>query len=104
MLGENREIGDMTIRKRVTIEPGGLIEVRDPVLPDGAEAELVINVELPVEQPAMDADSGKAKSRPIWEVIVEIGASVPPEEWDKVPRDLSKNLKHYLYGSPRHEE
>lgn len=94
----------MTIRKRVTIEPGGLIEVRDPVLPDGAEAELVINVELPIEQQAMEAAPRKAKSRPIWEVIVEIGASVPPEEWDKVPRDLSKNLKHYLYGSPRREE
>jgi hypothetical protein len=36
--------------------------------------------------------------RPIWEVIEEIGASVPAEEWDKVPTDGAVNLDHYLYG------
>jgi hypothetical protein len=41
-------------------------------------------------------------ARPIWEVAVEIGAAVPPEEWAKVPTDLSKNLDHYLYGEPGH--
>lgn len=42
--------------------------------------------------------------RPIWERIVEIGAQVPAEEWAQVPSDLSKNLKHYLYGRPKDEE
>ncbi len=28
--------------------------------------------------------------RPIWETVVELGASVPGEEWARVPRDLSK--------------
>jgi hypothetical protein len=36
--------------------------------------------------------------RPIWEVIEEIGASVPANEWDKVPTDGAINLDHYLYG------
>ena len=36
--------------------------------------------------------------RPIWEVIEEIGASVPAAEWDKVPTDAAINLDHYLYG------
>jgi hypothetical protein len=36
--------------------------------------------------------------RPIWEVIEEIGASVPAGEWDKVPTDGAINLDHYLYG------
>ena len=91
----------MTIRKRVTIEPGGLIEVRDPVLLDGAEAELVINVEPPAEE---SVQKKKPKSRSVLQAIVEIGASIPLEEWDKLPRDLSKHTDHYLYGTPRREE
>lgn len=39
--------------------------------------------------------------RPIWEVAEEIGRSIPPEEWEKVPKDLSINLDHYLYGAPK---
>lgn len=42
-----------------------------------------------------------ASVRPIWEVIEEIGASVPSAEWDKVPRDGATNLDHYLYGHPK---
>jgi len=37
-------------------------------------------------------------ARPIWEIIEEIGASVPAAEWDKVPADAAQNLDHYLYG------
>lgn len=39
--------------------------------------------------------------RPIWEIIVEIGAQIPEEEWAKVPDDASINYKHYLYGTPQ---
>jgi hypothetical protein len=45
-----------------------------------------------------------ASARPIWEMAVELGASVPKEEWAKVPKDLSKNLDHYLYGAPKEGE
>jgi|SRR5579875_735163 hypothetical protein len=41
--------------------------------------------------------------KPIWEAIVELGASIPDEEWAKVPSDLSKNLHHYLYGAPKED-
>ncbi|MBI4659982.1 MAG: hypothetical protein HY735_14165 [Verrucomicrobia bacterium] len=37
-------------------------------------------------------------ARPIWEIISEIGASVPEDEWEKVPTDAARNLDHYLYG------
>lgn len=37
-------------------------------------------------------------ARPIWKIITEIGASVPDEEWAKVPTDAARNLDHYLYG------
>jgi len=42
--------------------------------------------------------------RPVWEEVLEIGASIPLEEWEKVPTDLSVNLDHYLYGSPKEED
>lgn len=41
------------------------------------------------------------KARPIWEEIAEISASVPDDEWAKLPSDLSKNIDHYLYGAPK---
>lgn len=36
--------------------------------------------------------------------VEEISAQIPREEWEKLPKDLSKNLDHYLYGSPKEEE
>jgi hypothetical protein len=42
-----------------------------------------------------------AQKRPIWEVIVEIGAQIPDEVWATVPDDASINYKHYLYGVPK---
>jgi hypothetical protein len=39
-----------------------------------------------------------AKAKPIWEIAREIGESIPQKEWEKVPRDGSINVDHYLYG------
>lgn len=87
----------MTIRERVRIKPGGTIELSHPELPPGEEAEVTI-----VVQPA---DTAQATGlRPLWEEADEIAASVPEEEWERVPADLSKNLRHYLYGAPREED
>jgi GTP-dependent phosphoenolpyruvate carboxykinase len=41
---------------------------------------------------------------PVWEIATQIGAEIPQEEWAKVPSDLSKNVDHYLYGSPKTED
>jgi hypothetical protein len=41
---------------------------------------------------------------PIWETIIEIGKSIPEEEWEGIPTDLARNLEHYLYGSPKASE
>ena len=38
--------------------------------------------------------------RPIWEIVVELGAQISEEEWAKVSDDASINYKHYLYGAP----
>lgn len=44
------------------------------------------------------------RRRPIWEVGAEIAASIPDEEAKKLPKDLSRNLDHYLYGVPKEKE
>ncbi len=31
----------------------------------------------------------------------ELTRQVPPEEWEKIPKDLLDNLDHYLYGAPK---
>ncbi len=93
----------MTIRQRVKILPGGAIQIHDPELPEGAEAEVTVVVE-PRDEMGFEDLEYDPTARPIWEEVLEIGASIPPEEWDKVPTDLSKNLDHYLYGAPKEEE
>lgn len=74
----------MTIRKHVTIEREGVIEIRDPALSAGLEAE----VDVTVQEPGGDL-SYDPTARPIWDLAAEIAASVPDEEWAKVPTDLS---------------
>lgn len=36
--------------------------------------------------------------KPIWETIVEMGASVSEDIWSQIPDDLGKRLDHYLYS------
>jgi hypothetical protein len=36
--------------------------------------------------------------------LIDLGASLPPEEWDRLPKDLASNLDHYLYGSSSEDE
>jgi hypothetical protein len=40
-------------------------------------------------------------ARPIEDVIAELAAQVPQAEWDRLPDDLTDNLDHYLYGTPK---
>jgi hypothetical protein len=39
----------------------------------------------------------------IWEAAEGLAAAVPAEEWARVPTDLARNLKYYLYGAPKEE-
>ena len=55
----------------------------------------------PVEPTCDGPGVHTAQERPIWEVIVEIGAQIPDEVWATVPDDASINYKHYLYGAPK---
>ena len=40
-------------------------------------------------------------ARPIEDVLMELAGEVPEEDWKKLPKDLSNNLDHYLYGTPK---
>jgi hypothetical protein len=33
--------------------------------------------------------------------IIRLSEEIPQSEWDRVPKDGSINLDHYLYGSPK---
>ena len=52
----------------------------------------------------LDAPQQASGLPPFLQFVEEISAQVPQEEWKKLPSDLSKNLDHYLYGSPKDEE
>ena len=69
--------------------------------PDGA-LKRIIRID-DVQPSTLGEAEYDSSARPVWEVIAEIGAQVPEDEWGKVPSDLSGNLHHYLYGTPKEE-
>ena len=50
-------------------------------------------------------DAGTAQPRqdprPIWEIIAERARSIPAEELDRLPHDMSLQVDHYVYGVPK---
>jgi len=36
--------------------------------------------------------------------IDQVNSEIPPQENTQLPKDLSKNIDHYLYGSSKQEE
>ena len=42
-----------------------------------------------------------ATARPIEDVLMDLADEVPEEDWKRLPPDLTDNLDHYLYGTPR---
>lgn len=90
------------IREHLTVETDGSIEIRHPELQPGSRAEVIILLE---PGSARSAHSSELEEpQPIWKAAEQVSKALSPEEWAAVPRDLSKNLDHYLYGSPKDEE
>jgi len=83
----------MTYRGHV--ENGAVVLDTPATLPEGATVEVAV-VEKEAEPPH--------DTKPLWMRIVEIGASVPREDWQEAPSDASINLDHYLYGTPKCKE
>ncbi|MEK7403628.1 MAG: hypothetical protein AAB225_00830 [Acidobacteriota bacterium] len=68
--------------------PAGRVETARKVLGDLCGEPPSESNESPVE-------------RPIEEILKELAAGIPREEWDRLPADLTDHLDHYLYGTPR---
>ena len=66
---------------------------RQVVRPTASRLQLL--VPTPRDGPA------KGPGRPIEEILAELAAEVPPEEWARLPADLTDNMDHYLYGTPK---
>ncbi|MEW5724997.1 MAG: hypothetical protein AB1896_17935 [Thermodesulfobacteriota bacterium] len=52
----------------------------------------------------LEGEAFEKETKPVWQMVMEIGASIPSEEWAKIPTDLSINTDHYLYGAPKIEK
>ena len=62
----------------------------------------VVSVKQLRVKPAREKRFDKT-ARPIWEVLEELGKSIPKKDWAKVPRDGAQNLDHYLYGHAKRD-
>ena len=75
----------------------------DPGLPRNSEALVLLR---PVTKGTQNEISERESpldpsARSIWEELAEIAQSIPREEWNKLPSDLTDNLDHYIYGTPK---
>lgn len=55
-------------------------------------------------KPVGKAPAKKVEPGSSYNAIMEIIAwadTIPEETWEDIPNDLSKQFKHYMYGSPR---
>ena len=50
---------------------------------------------------AASGESVAGSGKTIWDEIELLSKQVSPEEWAKLPTDLSENIDHYLYGAPK---
>ena len=52
--------------------------------------------------PTDDAEiRGAPSGGRIEDVLTGLASTVPDEEWQTLPADLSDNLDHYVYGTPK---
>ncbi len=105
LLGE-LSLTDATISERFGIAEAEMTRIRRANVGDISIDRLVAilnDLDQHVMVCVVPAPKTTADTRPIWERIAEITASVPPEEWEKLPTDLAANHDHYLYGAPKRD-
>jgi hypothetical protein len=93
-----------------TIDPTGRLTLDQP-FQVAHPAKVRVIVLLPEENTVSSNGDQTEASEPqdfsaqsFLDMVDEIRAQVPDEEWKKLPTDLSKNIDHYLYGAPKVEE
>ncbi|HEY2416128.1 MAG TPA: hypothetical protein VGI40_28055 [Pirellulaceae bacterium] len=74
----------------------GVVLLDEPAtLPEGAPVQVEL-LEYPLE--TRSEPNGEQKSLSIEQELAEIWRDVPTDQWANVPRDLSDNRDHYIYG------
>lgn len=68
---------------------------------DDAMAEAASLLVRRLEQERGQASSPALADKSIGDEFAEIAASVPTEEWAKLPADGSEQHDHYIYGTPK---
>lgn len=56
---------------------------------------------MPAPMPQTEKEPVQKETRQIEEVLAELAASIPQEEWEKFPPDFTDQLDHYIYGTPK---
>ena len=87
-LGSKAVVADF-LGGRLTSDAGALLlrEIGEETA-DSARAE-----ETPEE--------AETDNMPFWKRVEELRKTVPAEEWAKLPSDGSRQIDHYIYGSPK---
>ena len=65
------------------------------------EAASMLLQRLKQERPQAKPPETSPAYKPIWEEFEEIAASIPDEEWRKLPVDGAEQHDHYIYGTPK---
>lgn len=61
-------------------------------------------LEVSGAQAAAMPEDHSSDSRPIWEVMLDNLKGIPPEAFDKLPKDGASEVDHYLYGHPKRNQ
>jgi hypothetical protein len=53
------------------------------------------------KQPPRRRRKAAMKDPTLWEDLAAIGRRIPDDVVDRMPKDLGRNLRHYMYGKPK---
>jgi predicted DNA-binding antitoxin AbrB/MazE fold protein len=70
-------------------------------LPENCQVELELRVQSDSEKrcgPREKTEQASAKL-PIEVTLAALAQRIPPDEWNRLPRDLTDNLDNHLYGA-----
>ncbi len=95
------------ILNTLSLSPGCLIEALNLIknnifIKENAKQEILEYIDYAIQK-IIEKDNCKTlednnHQLPFWQKIIEIGTTVSQAEWEKLPKDFSKNFEHYLYG------
>ncbi len=78
----------------------GKVELDESVeLPEGGEGAL--SMILAVKNGKSLQVENQAEANSIVDKLDQIWEDAPEAEWSRLPADLTSNLDHYLYGTPK---